>query len=68
MVLRGVNWSGMVSAFGRVSWDTLVPAVSAVIASLFLQAVRWKLMLPRESVSTARLFFVRNAGLSINNL
>jgi len=58
----------MHSALGRVSWDVLVPAVAAVIASLFLQAVRWKLMLPRESVSTARLFFVRNAGLSINNL
>jgi uncharacterized membrane protein YbhN (UPF0104 family) len=68
MVLRGVNWSSMLSAFGRVSWDVLVPAVAAVIASLFLQAVRWKLMLPRESVSTARLFFVRNAGLSLNNL
>ena len=68
LVLRGVNWSSMVSAFGRVSWDTLVPAISAVIASLFLQAVRWKLMLPRESVSTTRLFFVRNAGLSLNNL
>jgi hypothetical protein len=68
LVLRGVNWSSMVSAFGRVSWDVLVPAVAAVIASLFLQAVRWKLMLPREPVSTARLFFVRNAGLSINNL
>jgi uncharacterized protein (TIRG00374 family) len=68
MVLRGVNWSSMHSAIGRVSWDVLVPAVAAVIASLFLQAVRWKLMLPRESVSTARLFFVRNAGLSINNL
>jgi hypothetical protein len=51
-----------------VSWDVVVPAVSAVIASLFLQAVRWKLMLPRESVSTTRLFFVRNAGLSLNNL
>jgi len=68
LVLRGVNWSGLVSAFGRVSWDTLVSAASAVIASLFLQAVRWKLMLPRESVSTTRLFFVRNAGLSLNNL
>ena len=68
MVLRGVNWSSMHSALGKVSWDVLVPAVAAVIASLFLQAVRWKLMLPRESVSTARLFFVRNAGLSINNL
>ncbi len=68
MVLRGINWSSMQSAFGRVSWDVLVPAVAAVIASLFLQAVRWKLMLPRESVSTARLFFVRNAGLSLNNL
>jgi glycosyltransferase 2 family protein len=68
MVLRGVNWSSMHSALGRVSWDVLVPAVAAVIASLFLQAVRWKLMLPRESVSTTRLFFVRNAGLSLNNL
>ncbi len=68
MVLRSVHWSDMVSAFGRVSWDVLVPAVAAVIASLFLQAVRWKLMLPRETVSTARLFFVRNAGLSLNNL
>jgi uncharacterized protein (TIRG00374 family) len=68
LVLRGVSWSSMHSALGRVSWDVLVPAVAAVIASLFLQAVRWKLMLPRESVSTARLFFVRNAGLSINNL
>ena len=56
------------SALSRVSWDTLVPAASAVIVSTFLQAVRWKLMLPGESVSTARLFFVRNAGLGINNL
>ena len=68
LVLRGVSWSSIHSALGRVSWDVIIPAVSAVIASLFLQAIRWKLMLPRESVSTARLFFVRNAGLSINNL
>ncbi len=68
IVLRGVNWSGMQSAFGRVSWDVVVPAVSAVLAALFLQTIRWKLMLPGESISTARLFFVRNAGLSINNL
>ncbi|MFC2059449.1 lysylphosphatidylglycerol synthase transmembrane domain-containing protein [Chloroflexota bacterium] len=38
------------------------------MVSTFLQAIRWKLMLPGESVSTSRLFFVRNAGLSINNL
>ena len=63
LVLRGVSWSSMHSALGKVSWDVLVPAVAAVIASLFLQAVRWKLMLPRESVSTARLFFVRNAEM-----
>ena len=68
IVLRGVNWSSMQSALGRVSWDVLVPAASAVFVSLFLQAIRWKLMLPGESVSTVRLFFVRNAGLSINNL
>jgi len=68
LVLRSVNWSDMVSAFSRVSWDTLVPAAAAVVASLFMQAVRLKLMLPRESVSTTRLFFVRNAGLSLNNL
>jgi len=24
LVLRGVNWSSMQSAFGRVSWDVLV--------------------------------------------
>jgi uncharacterized membrane protein YbhN (UPF0104 family) len=68
LVLRSVNWSDMVSAFSRVSWDTLVPAVAAVVASLFMQAVRLKLMLPKERVSTTRLFFVRNAGLSLNNL
>ncbi len=68
LVLRSVNWSDMVSAFSRVSWDTLVPAAAAVVASLFMQAVRLKLMLPKERVSTTRLFFVRNAGLSLNNL
>lgn len=68
IVLRDVNWSDMIGAFHRVSWDVLVPAVAAVIASLFVQAVRLKLMLPHERVSTTRLFFVRNAGLSLNNL
>lgn len=66
--IRGVNWESMQSALGKVSWDVLVPAVSAVILSIFLQAIRWKLMLPGEPVSPTRLFFVRNAGLSINNL
>ncbi len=68
LILRNVSWSGMMSALSRVSWDVLVPAAAAVIVSTFLQAIRWKLMLPGESISTARLFFVRNAGLGINNL
>lgn len=68
LVVRDVSWVNMQSALSRVSWDALIPAVSAVIVSLILQAIRWKLLLPGESVSTGRLFLVRNVGLSVNNL
>ncbi len=68
MTIRNVSWSSMEDALGRMSWDVLVPAVAAAIVATVLQAIRWKLLLPGESVSTARLFLVRNAGLTVNNL
>ena len=68
IALRSADWGSVQNAFGKVSWNVLLLAFSAVVFSIFLQAVRWKLLLPGESVSTTRFFLVRNAGQSINNL
>ncbi|MBI4303140.1 MAG: flippase-like domain-containing protein, partial [Chloroflexi bacterium] len=67
-VLRNMDWHAMQLAIAKISWNVWIPALAAIFLSVFLQAIRWKLMLPGESVSTTRLFMVRNAGLSINNL
>ncbi len=66
--VRDIRWGGLAESLARVSWSALVPALVTVLVATVLQAVRWKLLLPGEAISTARLFFVRNAGLSVNNL
>lgn len=68
IAIRSADWGSIQGAFGKVSWNVLLLAFTAVVCSIFLQAVRWKLLLPGEKVSTTRLFLVRNAGQSINNL
>ena len=45
IALRSADLGSVQAAFGKVSWNILLLAFSAVVFSIFLQAVRWKLLL-----------------------
>ena len=68
MALRGAMPADVMKAVTSFDWRILVLAVYAMLFASFLDAVRWKLLLAEQPVSTARLFFVRNAGIGLNNV
>lgn len=51
-----------------LNWPSLVLAVGAVLLAGLLESYRWKLLLPANSVSLTRMFFVKNAGKGINSV
>ena len=68
MALRGTMPADVMEAVTSFDWRVLVLALCAMLFGSFLDAVRWKLLLPERQVSTTRLFFVRNAGIGLNNI
>ena len=68
VALRGTMPADVMEAVTSFDWQILVLAVYAMLFASFLDAVRWKLLLPERQVSTTRLFFVRNAGIGLNNI
>lgn len=51
-----------------VRWHALTPAIAVIAFSALLQTLRWKLLLPDERISVARLYMVLSAGQSLNQL
>ena len=68
MAQRNAEWNEALALMQRLDWRVLVLAVGAALAARLMDAIRWKLLLPKEHVSTARLFLVRNTGQGINVL
>ncbi len=68
VAMRSASWSEVLAALKGFDWRMLILALGAVFFAGFMEAIRWKLLLPREKVSPARLFLVRNAGNGLNNI
>ena len=68
VALRSVVWGKVLQGFTDLDPRILVLALGAVLFAGLLEAYRWKLLLPRERVSTARLFLVKNTGNGLNNI
>lgn len=66
--LRNIQWPAVAQAFQEASWRALLPAMVMITVSTLLQTLRWKILLPHEKVSITRLYFVRHAGLTVNQL
>ena len=67
IALGGIMWGGVAEAVTGLDSRALLLALGAVLFAGMMEAYRWKLLLPSESVSTARLFLVRNTGNGLNN-
>lgn len=68
LAFRSIEWGQVLRAMEHIQWHVLVLAFMAVTLATLLQAYRWKLLLPWENVSVSRLFLVKNAGQSLNNI
>ena len=68
LALRGAVSSELLASISALDWRPLVLAVAAVTFAGFLHAYRWKLLLPKEKVSTTRLFVVKEMGQGLNNI
>jgi uncharacterized protein (TIRG00374 family) len=65
---RNAEWNETFALMQRLDWRVLILATGVALAARLMDAIRWKLLLPKEQVSTARLFLVRNTGQGINVL
>lgn len=68
LTLRNVAWGHTLESVIGMDWRVLALALGAVLLAALLESYRWKLLLPHERVSLARLFFVRNVGRGLNNV
>lgn len=67
VALRTITWSDVLQAAGTLDWRVLVLALGTVFFAGLMEALRWKLLLHKEPVSTVRLFLVKHAGQGLNN-
>ena len=68
MAQRNAEWNETLALMQRLDWRVLVLAVGAAFVARLMDAIRWKLLLPKERISTTRLFLVWNTGQGINAL
>lgn len=69
LAFRGVHLREVGEALGGASYGWLVPAVLAIVASIGLRAVRWKLLFyPRQDLRLSVLFGSLNVGYLVNDL
>jgi uncharacterized membrane protein YbhN (UPF0104 family) len=66
--LGGINWPEVTDAFLSANWQALLPATAVITFAALMQTLRWKVLLPGEKISVARLYLVRSAGASVNQL
>ena len=68
MALGSIMWGSVAEAVTGLDSRALLLALGAVLFAGMMEAYRWKLLLPSERVSIARLFLVRNTGNGLNNV
>lgn len=69
LAFRGVHFREVGAALRTANYWWLIPAVSAIVASITLRAVRWRLLFyPRRDLRLMSLFGSLNVGYLINDL
>ncbi len=66
--IRGVAWGEVAEQVWDASVPLLVLALVLNLLGLYLRALRWRILLTGDDVSTERLFLVQQAGAGLNNL
>jgi uncharacterized protein (TIRG00374 family) len=68
LVLRNVDPNSLGSALAESDWRLIPPAIGLYFIGAWLRSMRWRLLLPEYSVSTATLFRALVVGFTVNNL
>ncbi len=69
LAFRNVDLSAMVNAMQEASYIWLIPALAAMMVSVWLRAIRWRYFLHgTKDVATHRLFAVTMIGYMANNV
>ena len=68
LAVRDVAWGQVADQVRGASVPLLAAALALNLLGLYLRALRWRIVLTGESVSTGRLFLVQQAGAGLNNL
>ena len=68
LALKDTSWASLGTALAELDWRVLPLAFGAVVIASILKAIRFRLLLRDERVTTSRLFFVASAGSAVNNL
>jgi uncharacterized membrane protein YbhN (UPF0104 family) len=68
LAVRSDELSGALETAVKLDWRIILPALLAILLSSLVESWRWKLLLPGETVSIPKLFLVKNAGMSLNNV
>ncbi|MFN8557343.1 MAG: lysylphosphatidylglycerol synthase transmembrane domain-containing protein [Dehalococcoidia bacterium] len=69
LALRGVHFSEVGAALRGANYFWLVPATAALVASLALRALRWRLLFyPRDDLRFGAVFGAMNVGYLVNDL
>ena len=69
LALRGIQWSKAGEALQEAEYLFLLPALAAMVTSLFLRSVRWRLLFsPEPGLKPGTFFGVLNVGYMVNNI
>jgi uncharacterized protein (TIRG00374 family) len=70
VALRGIDWSAVGTALASAQYVYLIPNVALVMFTMWLRAVRWKLMITplKKGVSLDSLFASTMIGFMVNNI
>jgi hypothetical protein len=69
LALRNVSLHGLRTSLSSASWIWLVPALAALLASIVLRALRWRVLFPKTArPSTSDCFWAISIGYLFNNV
>ena len=69
LAFRGVHFREVGSALSSANYLWLAPAVAAIVASIGVRAVRWRLLFhPQQGMRLSSLFGALNVGYLVNEV
>lgn len=69
LAFRGVRFREVGDALSKANYLWLIPAVAAIVASIAVRAVRWRLLFhPQRDLRLSSLFGAMNVGYLVNDL